>query len=252
MTRQARSWAPPSIAESPALRAKVAEAVSDWSFAWFARFRLTVGRWDIVRGDPWTGVEGVRVEGQALGLARGERAAQRLHERAFGVDLSATPLSEADRRVVDGFAREMFDDLLAGLERALSLGDFRPEAAATWDGGIKIGLTDDSGAVLVWLVAPLAAVLPICRSALAPPRPRAPPLGRRAALAAAAVRLDVILGSADLTIGELRTLAPGDVLVLDRGLHDPVALVIPGSERPFLNAHMKPADDHTTLSLLPA
>lgn len=251
MSQTPRPWAPLEIAGKAAVRAKADQAVVAWSGDWFARARLTVTRWDLVRGDPWAGIDGVRVDGRHLGLAYGARAFKRLIERALdagGADLIATDL---DGRLTEAFARPMFEDLLARLEMALELSG--PETAGAGrgarDGGVKIGVSD-SGDVLLWLVAPFDVLMGLCRGALAPPRPgRAPLTSRRAALGDQPIALEAVLGQVALSLAELRGLAVGDVLVLDRGLSEPATIARRPAGLPLLHADLTDRDGRSALCL---
>lgn len=252
MISSAAPWSPLGLADSAPLRARIGEIVGDWSQDWFPRLRLAIGRWELAVGDPWSGVEGVRVQGRALGLARGERASQRLYERAFDTDLSGTPLTDADRRVTDDFAEQMLHDLAVRIEAGLGLraGDPSPGPKT---GGVKIALSDEAGAALIWLVAPLSAVAPFCRAALPPARPPSEALQpRRTAVAADRLKLEAVLGHVELTIGDLKSLALGDVLVLDRALDEPAQLREPRTGRVVLAGDLTPLEADMALRLRPA
>ena len=66
---------------------------------------------------------------------------------------------------------------------------------------------------------------------LLPPAAASSPLADgRAALAPVALDLAATLGTCDLTVAELRTLAPGDVLLFDHALSAPLPLLVGHSQ----------------------
>ena len=112
-----------------------------------------------------------------------------------------------------------------------------PAAAAAklrWDaeGVPQAWLAPGAGAAIYGLSPALPFVIALSPALVAASLPKAPAArGRREALAArsgavetCAVELQAVVGNAELELGELARLAPGDVIVLDCRLDQPLAL----------------------------
>jgi flagellar motor switch/type III secretory pathway protein FliN len=112
-----------------------------------------------------------------------------------------------------------------------------PAAAAAklrWDaeGVPEAWLAPGAGAAIYRLSPALPFVIALSPALVAASLPKAPAArGRREALAArsgavesCAVELQAVVGNAELELGELARLAPGDVIVLDCRLDEPLAL----------------------------
>jgi flagellar motor switch/type III secretory pathway protein FliN len=83
--------------------------------------------------------------------------------------------------------------------------------------------------VLLQVALPAAPLAAIYRRGLPRPAAASRPLDDRLkALAGSQVRLEATLGEAVITLPELRAMAPGDVLRLDRKLTDPGRLHLAG------------------------
>src|SRR5262245_13582598 len=93
----------------------------------------------------------------------------------------------------------------------------------------------------LWPLLPAIVALspPLVGAALpaAGPRARRQPLAQRlGALQGAPVRLDAVVGCAEIELGELARLAAGDVIVLDRRLDEPLALQL--GAQPVARIHL--------------
>jgi hypothetical protein len=255
----ARDWLPLDVARRDAVRAVVDEALSVWSRLWLPRRRIAVSAWDAVAREARTTATdgaGWRLVGSAIALSCSPRAASRVLGWALDVSLDDVVLSEADRRVIEGFEQQLFRDLVAQVERALGIaGEGRAQPLGVADpfdalGGVVASLSDSGSGALLTLAIPMAVLLPFCRRSL--PRPAAattPLVGRLAALGPAAVGLEAWLGQADLTLAELRHLAPGDVLVLDRPRDSAAEISLPGSASVFATAALTDVDGRRALVL---
>jgi len=179
-------------------------------------------------------------------------AVARLRSRAL--DLSPPPpRAETDRdaALLRGFDRRMLEDLAARVEAALAVGAPEDGAAA---GASPPGadclcamVAEADGAEALRLAIPKAPVIAFRKAAVAAPPRRSPPAPRRKALAAAPIRVEARLGSARLSLEELRSLAPGDVLLLERRLDEPAELFAAGDARAFAAGRLDAAERLTLI-----
>ncbi len=250
MILDARDWLPPQVAERPAVRGKAAEAVEVWRRKWFVDLPLEIVRWDLVDGDLYAAPEaGGRVFGGAIGAHAGARAIVRLIEAAMDASL-VDGTSEADRRVIDAVATEMVADLVATLGSGWGL-DPR-QAAVPARAGVRAAL-GSGGGVMLWVFLPMPVLMALGQASL--PAPRAPVgalADRRRALGDQPVEIEAVLGGARLRLRDLASLAPGDVLVLDRKLGEPAALRHRESGRLVAHAELSDAEGALELVLQPA
>lgn len=251
MTLEVRDWLPPQVAERPAVRGKVAEVVGVWRRSWFQDLPLDVIRWELVMKDVYAAPEsGGRTFGGAIGAHVGARALTRLIEAAMDVSL-LDGLTDADRRVVDDVAAQMVEDLLASLESGLGLDPRQtsPKAGA----GVRAAIGSDAGGVLLWIFLPMPALMALGQASLPPPpAPVGKLTARRGALGDQEVEIEAILGGARLRLSDLASLAPGDVLVLDRALGEPAELRHCASGRVLAHGAISDADGSLELVLQPS
>jgi flagellar motor switch/type III secretory pathway protein FliN len=233
MTIEGRSWLPPGAAMPRAAQGAVMDMIDAWSRAWFAReglgalgsfVRLAEVR-TALRKTTWHACEG----GLAIGLPQGGVVA--LGALALGVeDRADRPATDAE--LLDRVGGECLDDLKTRAATLFALeasGWSSSEATSAPDEAVH-QLTIGTPARSVTLILQLSASLfaRFVRARLPLP-PKTGPLGDAgAALAPLAARLSAVLGSCGLTVSELSTLAPGDVLVLDSALDARLPIAIDG------------------------
>jgi flagellar motor switch/type III secretory pathway protein FliN len=246
-------WLPLSVVTREPVRAKITSAVSAWSEAWFSpprrlhATRLTPHNGEAESNRAW------RIPRQALAVSCSRPAATRLLDWALDADVQRLSATHADRRLIEAFDTQVFEDLAARVERALDI-----EAKAKGDitspygplGGLSVEIADEQGDTLVWLALAMSDLLPACRASLSQ---RARPVEKltalRGALADTPVSIEAVLGSASVGLADLRTLAPGDVLVLDAGLEDAAWLALAGSHRNIGRATLTHTEDALALTL---
>lgn len=258
MTDQARDWLPVDVASRAPVRDAVNDVVRDWSQDWFADHGLRANRFrtssDGIRLR--SEAEGWRTYGGALAIAATTHAVSKLASWVLDAPLASLELTGHDSAVIGRLEHVLLDDLSARLEGLLGL-PARDRADAAPVGRqfnsaqrVEIAITDDTGALVLSLTLPFESMLPLCKASL-PPRSRAePPLGDLlAALASTPVEIEATFGEAEVGMVELRKLAVGDVLVLDRPLDAGVRFDVPGSDAPFAMAHLGEADGRLSLTL---
>lgn len=226
MSDRARPWAPLEVALRPAVREGVQALVSGWTGKWMANESLKLSLWELKRegadppaNDGHTFGGGVRVD-------VAPRAWDKLVRRALKLDIGSAPSEPLDQEVLQLFGERLFNSLASEMERGLiaarpsSTSELRP----IWP-GVRAGLADASGDIVIGLSIPFEGLRRMAEASLPAPRsPKALMSGRLPAIADHQVMVQALLGNAKLRVADARTLAPGDVLVLDRSLSAPAEL----------------------------
>jgi len=250
-------WLPADALVGPAVRDPIERAVAEWSSGWFAGradLRLTALE---PRPPLWAAELGRAAwhrRGAAVSLAVPPPALSRLRGKALDMRNAVRPETERDAALLRGFEARMVADLAARIETALGIcgraaTDASP-AADPWAGGaaaLCAIVAEPDGAEALRLAVPLEHAIAFRKKGLPPARRRPRPTRRDAALAHAKVRIGARLGSAALTLGEFRSLAPGDVLVLDRGLDQPVELLADGGTQCFARGRLDRSERMTLI-----
>lgn len=150
--------------------------------------------------------------------------------RALDMDLSLIEQSEDDRSVIDAMAEAMCRDLAGTLDAALDGGTDKSPGRDR-SGPVLIEFTDDAGRRILTIETSRAMLADVRRAALpeSPGDASRPLIPIRRAIADTNVSLSAIVGSAEIALPDLRRLAPGDVIVLNRPLDQPLDLVATGS-----------------------
>jgi flagellar motor switch/type III secretory pathway protein FliN len=252
-----REWLPAAATLHDAVRAPVEASVGAWSRRWFAApgcDAATITPVTGVRSDagdaPW------RVHGSTVAtrLARGMTG--RLAERALGRRPEGHAPTAGDRRVLAAFAERIVADLAAELETRgfVAAAEAPPGEAADPFGPLGGALVrvGDGRETLVSAAIPREALVRVCKAGLPPRAAQDRPARSIAVVAETAVRIEASLGSARLTLAELRGLSPGDVVVLDTLLDAGVELSpAPGCGAPALRARLGELGERLTLTLQP-
>lgn len=231
-------WLPPEVVLRPAVRARIEEAVAEWSSAWFATRAIGVSGVKTVAR--FKAGEDRRLEGKTARVGYSDRAARRLLDWALDARLDQATLTPLDQKILDGFERKLVEDLLVRLDAILAVS---PAGAARESaGGLEVGLCEAQSGDLLTLSLPQEAVLPLARAALPAPRPRDPLDNLAGALAGTDVVIDITLGEADVRLGDLHALAPGDVLILGTPLTGLAQVTLAGSPEVFARAALTDLD----------
>ena len=257
MTLAPPRWLPPEAAIGEPVRTKVREAVDRWSEHWFSKSSvrlsdlepITAARAARTDPDDWRGGRG------AISVKRAGMA-WRLLNLALDVRLELLRLTERDRKLLDAFERTVVEDLVLKVEQALGAmpvpaeADSHPGNPYGRLGGVMASLTDDAGMALLSLAIPLETLLPLCVP-IAPGRlTRDEQLGSlTGALATTAITVEANLGEATVRLEDLRALAPGDVLILDRAIDEGLEITLAGSRHVLARAKLTDADGRLALRL---
>ncbi len=256
MRGQARDWLPVGATTHPAVRARIGAAVSAWSTQWFARRTLSAVSFTPSPGEPPVEPDGWCVWRATIAIGCSSRAAASLLDWALDANLGRQAPTSRDRQLIDAFERRVIEDLAAKVETALGVGGsalhapVQIEAPLGAHGGLVVGIGDSGGGTLLSLAIPLAAALPACRAALGPPSAGRGRLdGLKQALGEEQVAIEAILGKAEIRLADLRTLAPGDVLVLGTQLAGAAELSLVGAGGVFARASLTEISGRMALSL---
>jgi len=225
MMTGARAWLPDTALGLERARAVLEPALAVWAERWLGTAARVVVKSVGAREtspDPRALQIGDAASGPAILLpARGKRL---LLETVCAVDLAAVELGLKDHALIDAMAIGIAEDLIA----ALGTGDVGGEPDVV---RLSLGLALNGRDLLTievsrpWLAAEV-------RTLVSPSRARSPRLARRrAAIGASPVTIDALLGRGSLSLAELHSLAPGDVVLLDRNVAQGVELVVAASAR---------------------
>ena len=258
MNSEPLEWLPLDVSLRPGVRSRVDQAVLKWSQTWISKRRLKVCTWTTAVSQPRGDQDGAGWQRYTSGLAisASRRARTRLLDWGLDIQLDELALTETDRQLIEQIERRMLEGLVGDVEQSLSV-TAEGGAAQTLvtepfagQGGAIIGLTDSGSSALLTLAVPFAVLLPLCLEDLPPPRPRPEPLSSRAySVGSTRLSIEAGLGQAEMTLKDLRNLAVGDVLVLDKALDEPAELSLAGTEALLAQASIADQAGQMTLTL---
>lgn len=227
MTAEIREWLPRQVFSAASMRTVLGSAVASWSSHWFLRHTASISS-DVSMADggviapPETGnaacIKGRLVEAMLTG--RGRRI---LLEAALALDVSAQPQTECDSELLDLLSARVIEDLVKRLDEAL------PDKE-TSSAGSQIHIAIAIGRSDVAVVRfPSATIIPALKSQWkkGPRNQKLRSVGD--AIKTHKVSVGALLGHVDVALNELKELTPGDILIMDKGLNEPVDLRLSGS-----------------------
>lgn len=247
-------WLPPEALTGEAVQSPIERAVEAWSAAWFAgRVRLQVRRLEL---EPESDVG--KAAGASSGASAGavvtipEKSLSRFRARALQTSEAARVPGAGEAKLLRGFDQRMLANLGARIEGELGIAnsETREDQAATPHrriGGPVLSITiaglDASETARVEVF--LDHVIEFRKRLLPRPRPRAPLAKLSSALAATRVSVSASLGAAQLSLGELNALRPGDVIILDKDLGMPAEVLAGPNHVSLGRARLNDADPIT-------
>lgn len=250
-----RNWLPLDFVTRGPVTSKIEGAVAAWSARWFVRERVNATRFAAQAGGGQD-AGGWRWQTGPVAINVSAAAKARLLDAALDARLQQLEVTVADRRLLDLFEASLLDDLICSVETALDAGKSSPYEACSpgspygAKGGLRVILTDALGADLLTLAVPYEALLPHSLALLGRDRPVAPPLeSLTTALGPSSVTVEGSLGQVEVPLRDLSSLAPGDVLVLDKALEADLDICLAGSDRPVARARLTQVDGHVALIL---
>ena len=234
MKQEPKAWLPPNAMSDGALCVLLTDRAAAWSRRWF-------GGADSLTVRMHEGVEKPRIP---LGAALWESSCQKLRlaidqprelriaAAMLGLKQLGSKLAGPDLKLLRGLASECLTDLLRnaaevfGVSQEVRRADDCLASETTF--GLRYSISLPAGRSLDLYVERDAAIA--ARKVLAPQPPRTPtPLGRREeAIDRQVVRVGAYAGSGGVSLGELASLALGDVLLLDSVFGERLGLTVNG------------------------
>ena len=249
-----RSWVP-SDTSSATLDAGIADALGDWWRAWFvvpmsAVCGLAV---PVVRPIPLGETSWYLVEGRAIAIGLPAPGVARLGALALDLDWSAERPA-AEIALFDEVGTECLDDLKRRLSSPLGLSGATkwsgPALQRQWHGASRRAeVSDRAGQVQIAIELSEPQFATMAKAQLAPRQPMPALDTLDGPVGALEVDLSALLGRCDLTLAELRDLAPGDTLLLDRRLDQSLPIFVEGSSADIGNATLVHAKEALSLHI---
>ncbi|MGE0828000.1 MAG: FliM/FliN family flagellar motor switch protein [Hyphomonadaceae bacterium] len=218
MSASARPWLPATALRDDWLVGRLSACAQDWTTHWFYGGRsasvksLSAPLEARLRANAWQTQDG------ALTAALDGRAQGALAHWMLGLSIGAQKLNQADQELMDRLAASCAADLLHRVAIALGaapiLNPNIDAAIAPTALGFRIGIGSATGLIELHMTRDLAIA---ARKASLAPSPARPLKDRAAALSRQKLQLAVMVGRAHLPFSDLCSLAPDDIIVLDRG-----------------------------------
>ena len=247
MTQEAREWLPPAaLTGEPALEA-ANEVIRAWSRRWFSNAAVTAAHLEVrARARAGTGDEW-RDFGEAAVRAE-PRSALRLARLAMGLQSEPPSLNDNERCVALALADQVVGDLAAMFLEAAGAGS-REARGGLSEEVISLAIVEGRDRLVdVALAASAAVRLRKSRLGL-PSKPREAFGSLADEIAPARIEATVELGQAALTLRELRDLAVGDIIVLERSIAGGATVVARQSQLDIARGRVSRIGESLTLSL---
>lgn len=235
---EAQSWLPREALNDPRLGKSLSEIIDAWASHWFA---IDAPKLADLRLDPkeptfgggdrhWQNMEpGVDFSIPAQG-------AERMVELALDLDAKSEQAALKDNPVLQSFHAMLLADLTKRLSREAR--DREPCSDQRPDGAIFQVRTSSNETLLSVRLS--RAYLITLRKTFAPASSRRPLSSRLSdGVKDASVRVEVRVGTASLSLSDVRNLARGDVVPLNARIADGVTLHIPNDTHAFARATMR-------------
>jgi flagellar motor switch/type III secretory pathway protein FliN len=220
LTADIQNWLPKAAFTEASVAGALATPLSAWSERWLANDTLSVSAVS-TEGENLSAAESyLEACGSGLRLEVTAKEKRYLLEAALGTGLAGLELREGDHRLLDTLVATMIEDLCENIDQAFSIEQKFDNKKLIVEAMFSIGGQRVARGALA-----ASALVPLIRASLGPARKaETEPLPFRKGLAATTVMLESVLGHAEVAVEDFRDLAVGDVLILDRGLHEPIEL----------------------------
>lgn len=250
MAQEWRPWLPAAAHDRLTLADDIAGVVSVWSEQWWSIGQLRLDRPPSADTQPAAGLSWRKV---ASGLAIG------VQDRAFLTGLLGEPVPEApctpaDEKLLDALRDAAVGDLRQRMLKILQLNPaeaFSPRTARDHEvvrpfSGTIVSAVGES--VLGFSIA-ADAIVRLIKGDL-PPLSVRPPLDRLvSAVEVQRLSLAVSVGRCPISVRDLRGLAPGDVLILETAVDQPLPIIIDGAATRVASGHLSRSDSGLALTL---
>jgi flagellar motor switch/type III secretory pathway protein FliN len=236
MTIAPRAWLPANALRDNALVHALSAFSERWAGRWFAAPKPTNVRMHDVaeRAGIAAGCECWIHPDAGMMLALGPSAHLPLAGAMLGIDTVTQKLTAEDHAVLRRLAKACASDYLHGAAAALGFqAASTPSSSREAPAGLRFALSLGAATQVIELHFDHRAALAARRNILAEaPTPSPPLASRNEAIGRQPIDVGAMIGTGRLGLGELRTLACGDVLVLDRGPGDAMAIAVNGIAHP--------------------
>lgn len=229
-----QAFTPDAICEA------LADPVAKWSQRWFVREAATVAAARHDSGpQPIVPPQVQRVDGAVATATLAGRGKRQMLETALDVVLAEQMPGEGDHRLLDAFATEIVEDLVAGIDGFLG-----GPVAPTQAGGRIVASIAIGHVELLSIAFPDHALVARLKGRCRPlRRTTGTPVGRLAALRDTVLVAEAVLGRVRLPVGEVEQFAVGDVLLLDQLLADKIALRLAAQGDPIAKGRLERSRD---------
>ncbi len=226
MTANADPWLPMPALLDGALARIVAQAATGWAHAWFGANETvlastqTAPKNQLISGDTLAWAS--ECSGAVLTAPTGTPCLLGLSILA---PASAKKLTELDRRFLGALGEKCLTDLLRVLARTFGA-TTQVKAAPTRSvvgAALRFALAGRAQGLEVFIAQPLAVR---ARKTLLPPQPPREIAARSVAIERTDVDVGAMVGVQTLSFGAVQALRVGDLVVLDRSVTEPLALVV--------------------------
>jgi len=232
MTIAARPWLPANAVRDNALAGALSAHAETWGARWFYVSKRASVRMNEVKGRVALAADCECWKHPTVGimLALGPNAHIPIAGAMLGIDPGAHKLTAQDHALIRRLAMASAQDYLCSAAEVLG---FESGAASTASreaqSGFRFALSLGAASQVLELYLDDRAAIAARRTILgSAPTPKGPLASRKDAIGRQPISVGAMIGTGKLGLGELRTLACGDVLVLDRGPGDAMALAVNG------------------------
>ena len=230
MSGSVGEWLPIGAFEDGRVAAAVCDVVDLWSRKWFATDRVEARDFRVQADRRAVGSPAWRVAGEAVALSASAPELARLAGLAMAVDLDRLVLSEADHDIVDRLAGTIVEDLALSFEQAFGApretGSGKGAARDRFPAASDLCFSLVAGLPLMDCAVPLALLVPFRKAMAGAGRAEAPLYRLEQAIGATEVLVEARLGEALLSLADLESLVPGDVLILGRSVEEGAAVAL--------------------------
>jgi hypothetical protein len=238
-----RFWLPKDAITGDIATAALSNHLARWGEPWFGARKISVARLRRDEVVPHASVLETRGTAASVEIA-GDRK-RRLLEALLDIDLTQEMRTEGDNHVLDALLAEVSAELVGALDELSAGTSVSPDE----DNNVRATITAGAREILD-IIVPEAALVPLIKAqiGIAPAANRAFAV-RTAGLKGMRVTARATLGHAELSVADVRGLAPGDVLVLDRSLNQPVELCLAEGGSVFARGVLRKSETGISIQL---
>ncbi|MDH2239977.1 FliM/FliN family flagellar motor C-terminal domain-containing protein [Pigmentiphaga sp. GD03639] len=237
-------WRPLGSKDLDQLQRLVRTALEDWEQRWFGRDILAVSEGVYLPDSAMTPISG-QDQHTGLGVRINETSARLLCQAALNTE--ARPAQELARQIVETLCAAISTELVKILRQRF--GDMT-QSSSGLPGIVQFQLCLLAGDASIDLEVGVQQALQLL-SGTQPPAETPPSTPIREALDGVPVGIEALLGTAVLTLGELKSLEAGDIIRLDTHLEQPAGLRLLAGKRKveFGTAHIKQSNGAFSLEI---